>query len=101
MSGQLEQTELQRTKLQKELTEKQTLLAHTTAAIAPLEQKQAAQDFSSVDSEIQKLSEQYDAVQDDSADKARSELRGQLNAIRSRQYSSVNAVSSSAPSTET
>ena len=92
LSGQLEQTELQRTKLQKELTEKQTLLAHTTAAIAPLEQKQAAQDFSSVDSEIQKLSEQYDAVQDDSADKARSELRGQLNAIRSRQYSSVNAV---------
>ena len=92
LSGQLEQTELQRTKLQKELTEKKTFLAHTTAAIAPLEQKQAAQDFSAVDAEIQKLSEQYDAAQDNSADKARSELRGQLNAIRSRQYSSVNAV---------
>ncbi len=92
LSGQLEQTELQRTKLQKELTEKQTLLAHTTAAIAPLEQKQAAQDFSSVDLEIQKLSEQYDAVQDNSADKARSELSKQLNTIRSQQYSSVNAV---------
>ena len=39
LSGQLEQTELQRTKLQKELTEKQTLLAHTTAAIAPKEPK--------------------------------------------------------------
>ena len=91
LNGQLEQTELQRTKLQKGLTEKQTLLAHTTAAITP-EQKQAAQDFSAVDAEIQKLSEQYDAVQDKSADKTRSELQGQLNAVRSRQYSSVNAI---------
>ena len=85
LNGQMEQTELQRTKLQKELTEKQTLLAHTTAAITPLEQKQAAQDFSAVDAEIQKLSEQYDAVQDNSADKARSELNNQLNTVRSRQ----------------
>lgn len=92
LNGQLEQTELQRTKLQKELTEKQALLTHTTAAIAPLEQKQAAQDFSAVDAEIQKLSEQYDAVQDNSADKARSELNTQLDTVRSRQYSSVNAV---------
>lgn len=92
LSGQLEQTELQRMKLQKELTEKQTLLTHTTAAITPLEQKQSAQDFSAVDAEIQKLSEQYDAVRDNSADKARSELNTQLDTVRSRQYSSVNAV---------
>ena len=88
LNGQMEQTELQRTKLQKELNEKQTLLTHISAAIAPLTQKQNAQDFAAIDDEIRKLSEQYDAAQDTSAEKARSELQQQLSAVRTQQYSS-------------
>ena len=88
LNGQMEQTELQRTKLQKELGEKQALLTHVSAAIAPLTQKQNAQDFSAIDDEIRKLSEQYDAAQDTSAEKARSELQQQLSAVRTQQYSS-------------
>ena len=37
LDGQLQQTENQRAKLQSELAEKKALLAHTAAALAPLE----------------------------------------------------------------
>ena len=57
----MQQTECQRARLQKELAEKQALLAHTAAALAPLESKQQSQDFSALDAEIAQLSAQYDA----------------------------------------
>ncbi len=90
LNGQMEQTEMQRAKLQKDLAEKQALLAHTAAAFAPLEKKQNAQDFSAIDAELQKLSAQYDAVQDNSAETARSELQSKLKAVHSRGYASEN-----------
>ena len=90
LNGQMEQTEMQRAKLQKDLAEKQALLAHIAAAFAPLEKKQNAQDFSAIDAELQKLSAQYDAVQDNSAEAARSELQNRLKAVHSRGYASEN-----------
>ena len=88
LNGQMEQTEMQRAKLQKDLAEKQARLAHAAAAFAPLEKKQNAQDFSAIDAELQKLSAQYDAVQDNSAETARSELQNRLKAVHSRGYAS-------------
>ena len=90
LNGQMEQTEMQRAKLQKDLAEKQARLAHAAAAFAPLEKKQNAQDFSAIDAELQKLSAQYDAVQDNSAETARSELQNRLKAVHSRGYASEN-----------
>ena len=84
LNGQMEQTEMQRAKLQKDLAEKQARLAHTAAAFAPLEKKQNAQDFSAIDAELQKLSAQYDAVQDNSAETVRSELQNRLKAVHSQ-----------------
>ena len=90
LNGQMEQTEMQRAKLQKDLAEKQARLAHAAAAFAPLEKKQNEQDFSAIDAELQKLSAQYDVVQDNSAETARSELQNRLKAVHSRGYASEN-----------
>lgn len=90
LNGQIEQIEMQRAKLQKDLADKQARLAHAAAAFAPLEKRQNAQDFSAIDAELQKLSAQYDAVQDNSAETARSELQSKLKAVHSRDYASEN-----------
>lgn len=87
LDGQMQQTEGQRTKLQQELAEKKTLLAHTTAALAPLESKQEAQDFTALDAEIARLNAQYDAVQDGQADDRRAALQAELNAVQEREFS--------------
>lgn len=86
LDGQMQQTENQRVKLQKELDEKKALLAHTTAALAPLENKQKAQDFTALDAEIARLSAQYDAVQDGQADDRRAALQAELDAVRAREF---------------
>ena len=86
LDGQMQQTENQRVKLQKELDEKKALLAHTTAALAPLENKQKAQDFTALDAEIARLSAQYDAVQDGQADNRRAALQAELDAVREREF---------------
>ena len=86
LDGQMQQTENQRAKLQSELTEKKALLAHTTAALAPLENKQKAQDFTALDAEIARLSTQYDAVQDGQADDRRAALQAELDAVREREF---------------
>ena len=86
LDGQLQQTETQRARLRKELMEKKALLAHTTAALAPLAQKQAAQDFTALDAEIARLSAQYDAVQDGQADDRRAALQAELAAVREREF---------------
>ena len=87
LDGQMQQTENQRVKLQKELDEKKALLAHTTAALATLKSKQKAQDFTALDTEIARLSAQYDAVQDGQADDRRAALQAELNAVREREFS--------------
>ena len=86
LDGQMQQTECQRARLQKELAEKQALLAHTAAALTPLESKQQSQDFSALDAEIAQLSAQYDAVQDGQADDRRAALQAELNAVREREF---------------
>lgn len=86
LDGQMQQTENQRAKLQKELAEKKSLLAHTAAALAPLESKQNAQDFTALDAEIARLSAQYDAVQDGQADDRRAALQAELAAVREREF---------------
>lgn len=86
LDGQMQQAESQRAKLQTELAEKKALLAHTTAALAPLAQKQAAQDFTALDAEIARLSAQYDAVQDGQADGRRAALQAELAAVREREF---------------
>lgn len=86
LDGQMQQTESQRAKLQSELTEKKALLAHTTAALAPLVSKQEAQDFTALDAEIARLSAQYDAVQDGQADDRRAALQAELDAVREREF---------------
>lgn len=86
LDGQMQQTENQRAKLQSELAEKKALLAHTTAALAPLESKQGSQDFTALDAEIARLSAQYDAVQDGQADDRRAALQAELNAAREREF---------------
>ena len=86
LDGQMQQTENQRAKLQSELTEKKALLAHTTAALAPLVSKQEAQDFTALDAEIARLSAQYDAVQDGQADDRRAALQAELDAVRAREF---------------
>ena len=91
LDGQMQQTENQRARLQKELDEKKALLAHTAAALAPLVRKQEAQDFSAVDAEIARLSAQYDAVQDGQADDRRAALQAELDAAQQRQYESAGA----------
>lgn len=86
LDGQMQQTENQRAKLQSELAEKKALLAHTTAALAPLESKQGSQDFTALDAEIARLSAQYDAVQDGQADDRRAALQAELDAVREREF---------------
>lgn len=86
LDGQMQQTENQRAKLQQELTEKKALLAHTTAALAPLENKQKAQEFTALDAEIARLSAQYDAVQDGQADDRRAALQAELDAVRAQEF---------------
>ena len=86
LDGQMQQTENQRAKLQSELAEKKALLAHTAAALAPLESKQKSQDFTALDAEIARLSAQYDAVQDGQADDRRAALQAELNAVREREF---------------
>lgn len=87
LDGQMQQTENQRAKLQSELAEKKALLAHTTAALAPLVSRQEAQDFTALDTEIARLSAQYDAVQDGKADDRRAALQAELDAVREREFS--------------
>ena len=86
LDGQMQQTDSQRARLQKELDEKKALLAHTAAALAPLVRKQEAQDCSAVDAEIARLSAQYDAVQDGQADDRRAALQAELDAVREREF---------------
>lgn len=86
LEDRMQQTESQREKLQGELAEKKALLTHTGAALAPLESKQAAQDFTALDAEIARLSAQYDAVQDGQAEERRAALRAELNAVREREF---------------
>lgn len=86
LDGQMQQIESQRAKLQQELAEKKSLLAHTTAALAPLESKQNAQDFTALDAEIARLSAQYDAVQDGQAEDRRAALQAELDAVRAREF---------------
>ena len=86
LDGQMQQTDSQRARLQKELDEKKALLAHTAAALAPLVRKQEAQDCSAVDAEIARLSAQYDAVQDGQADDRRAALQAELDAVRERDF---------------
>ena len=92
LNGQLQQTESQRAKLQGELAEKQALLAHTTAALAPLAQKQAAQDFTALDAEIAKLGAQYEALADGQSAQGSAKLQAELASVQARQYSSGGAV---------
>lgn len=87
LDGQMQQTENQRAKLQSELAEKKALLAHTTAALVPLVSRQEAQDFTALDTEIARLSAQYDAVQDGKADDRRAALQAELDAVREREFS--------------
>ncbi|MCU6790346.1 chromosome segregation protein [uncultured Butyricicoccus sp.] len=91
LDGQMQQTDSQRARLQKELDEKKALLAHTAAALAPLVRKQEAQDFTALDAEIARLSAQYDAVQDGQADGRRAALQAELDAAQQRQYESAGA----------
>ena len=86
LDGQMQQTENQRAKLQGELAEKQALLSHTTAALAPLVSRQESQDFTALDTEIARLSAQYDAVQDGQADDRRAALQAELDAVREREF---------------
>ena len=86
LDGQTQQTENQRAKLQGELAEKQALLSHTTAALAPLVSRQESQDFTALDTEIARLSAQYDAVQDGQADNRRAALQAELDAVREREF---------------
>ena len=86
LDGQMQQTENQRAKLQGELAEKQALLSHTTAALAPLVSRQESQDFTALDTEIARLSAQYDAVQDGQADNRRAALQAELDAVREREF---------------
>ena len=86
LDGQMQQTENQRAKLQSELAEEKALLAHTAAALAPLENKQKAQDFTALDAEIARLSAQYDAVQDGQADDRRAALQAELDAVRAQEF---------------
>lgn len=91
LDGQLEQTDSTRDQLQKELTEKKALLAHTNAALKPLRQKQQALDFTAIDAEIGRLSQQYDAASDAAAQDARQKIAAALTAVRQKRYQSVNA----------
>lgn len=91
LDGQMQQTDSQRARLQKELDEKKALLAHTAAALAPLVRKQEAQDFTALDAEIARLSAQYDAVQDGQADGRHAALQAELDAAQQRQYESAGA----------
>ena len=91
LDGQMQQTENQRAKLQKELDERKALLAHTAAALAPLVRKQEAQDCSALDAEIAQLHAQYDAVQDGQAEDRRAALQAELDAAQQRQYESAGA----------
>ena len=91
LDGQMQQTESQRAKLQKELSEKQALLAHTTAALEPLARKQQACDNSAIESQIAGLNAQYDAVTEDHAEQERARLQAELDAVRERQYESASA----------
>lgn len=88
LDGQMQQTENQRVKLQKELGEKQALLAHTTAALEPLVRKQQAYDTSAIKSQIAGLSAQYDAVTEGQPEQERARLQAELDAARERQYES-------------
>lgn len=91
LSGQLEQTDITRERLQKELAEKKALLAHTGAALTPLQQKQQAQDFTAIDAEIGRLSQQYDAANDAAPQDERQKITEELTAVRRKRYQSVNA----------
>ena len=91
LNGRMEQTDMQRAKLQKGLSEKQALLAHLNAAISVLETKQNAQDHSAVEAEIQKLSEQYDAVQEGNTADACANLQAKLHAVQTQSYDSEKA----------
>lgn len=86
LDGQMQQTENQRAKLQKELDEKKALLAHTAAALAPLSSKQEAQDCSALNAEIAQLRAQYDAVQDGQVEDRRAALQAELDAVREREF---------------
>ena len=91
LDGQMQQTENQRARLQKELGEKQALLAHTTAALEPLARKQQACDTSAIQTQIAELSAQYDAVTEGQSKQERARLQAELNAARERQYESASA----------
>lgn len=89
LDGQMQQTENQRAKLQKELSEKQALLAHTTAALEPLVRKQQAYDTSAIESQIAGLGAQYDAVTEGQSEQEHARLQAELDAARERQYESA------------
>lgn len=91
LDGQMQQTDSTRERLQRDLAEKQSLLAHTTAALLPLQQKCDAQDNSALDSEIAKLSAQYEAAQDTDRDAERHTIHEELSKVRDTRYQSLNA----------
>ena len=91
LDGQMQQAENQRAKLQKELGEKQVLLAHTTAALEPLARKQQAYDTSAIESQIAGLGAQYDSVTEGHAEQERARLQAELDAAQQRQYESAGA----------
>ena len=88
LDGQMQQTENQRAKLQKELNEKQALLAHTAAALEPLARKQQAHDTSAIQTQIAELNTQYDAVTEGHAEQERAQLQAEIDAAQQRQYES-------------
>ena len=89
LDSQMQQAENQRAKLQKELGEKQALLAHTTAALEPLVRKQQAYDTSTIQTQIAGLSAQYDAVTEGQSEQERARLQAELDAAQQRQYESA------------
>lgn len=91
LDGQMQQTDSQRAKLQKELDEKKALLAHTAAALAPLARKQEACNTSAIQTQIAELNAQYDTVSEDHAEHERVRLQAELDAAQQRQYESAGA----------
>ena len=91
LDGQMQQTDSQRARLQKELDEKKALLAHTAAALAPLARKQEACNTSAIQTQIAELNAQYDTVSEDHAEHERVRLQAELDAAQQRQYESAGA----------
>lgn len=85
--GQMQQTEAQRAKLDKELADKKALLAHISAALQPLSQKNAvAQEHSDLNEQIGQLGKQYAAIKEEDSKERCKQLRAALLETAKREY---------------